>query len=256
MSTRPGDLAELNFERYLKERGYAFEHEPDWGTPRRPDYRITTDQGILAGEVKSFETCGILDGLGGGQFRQRPVTKALEPIRKQIKDAAGQLKVLTHLGIPLVVVLDNPGNRPVSLEPHMVISAMYGDLSYSAALLEDGSMEELTGVLGRNGKLTNDHQYISAVAIIRRRDFAAEWAANWFDENRIRFDLNDAEGMITAYREAVASGVPIGDSVSVEVFETLSETAVPLPRTVFNGPEDVRWVPNAARDGLTPLGGK
>ena len=39
------------------------------------------------------------------------------------------------------------------------------------------------------------------------------------------------------------------------IFETLSPAAVPLPRDVFDGPRDRRWVPNADRTALIPLSG-
>jgi len=108
--------------------------------------------------VKAFNTYGILKDLVPGQLRARSSKEALRPVRHQISAAADQLRDLQHRGLPLVVVLDNPAGRPIPIDsPHMVISAMYGDLEMQAPLLPDGSLGDFRGVAGRNGKLRNDH---------------------------------------------------------------------------------------------------
>ena len=58
--------------------------------------------------------------------------------------------------------------------------------------------------------------------------------------------------MAAAFTEA-SRDAPEGDELYLEVFETLSPTAVPLPHDVFDGPRDRRWVPNADRTALIPL---
>jgi hypothetical protein len=133
----------------------------------------------------------------------------------------------------------------------MVISAMYGDLQLEAPRLPDGSLGEFQSVAGRNGKLTNDHPYVSAVAVVRREDHAAPWVSEWVDTHQAGFG-DDVQALTAALAEA-SQDAPEGDDIFLEVFETISETAVPLPRDIFNGPRDLRWVPNASRTGLTPL---
>ncbi|MFF2572691.1 hypothetical protein [Streptomyces sp. NPDC058084] len=257
---RIGDLAEARVARYLRERGYTFEVEPEFGTGRHPDYLISAGEHTLVAEVKAFETYGMFEGAIPGQVMTRSLDDALVPIRKKIKEAAGQLKGLQGRGWPLVIVLDNPGGRPIPFDsPYMILSAMYGDLTLNAPLGPGGVLGEFRAVAGRNGKLRNDHAYISAVAVVRREDHAALWAAQWFDEHREDFGPGDADddgqgtrAMVAAFAEA-SKDAPEGDDIFLEVFETLSDSAVPLPREVFNGPRDRRWVPNADRTAIVPL---
>ncbi|MFF7189819.1 hypothetical protein ACFZAR_32355 [Streptomyces sp. NPDC008222] len=254
-----GELAEARVARYLRERGYAFEVEPEFGTGRHPDYLITAGEHTIVAEVKAFETYGMFTNAVPGQVMTRSLEDALTPIRSKIKDAAGQLRGLQNRGWPLVVVLDNPGGRPIPFDSHMILSAMYGDLALEASLEPGGTLGEFRAVAGRNGRLRNDHAYVSAVAVVRREDHAALWAARWFDEHREDFGPGDADDggqgvktMIAAFAEA-SKEAPEGDEIFLEVFETLSNSATPLPRNVFNGPRDLRWVPNEDRTALVPL---
>ncbi|MFE7777671.1 nuclease-related domain-containing protein [Streptomyces sp. NPDC057445] len=256
---RAGALAEERVARYLRERDYSFQVEPDFGTGRHPDYLITAGEHTIVAEVKAFETYGMFENAVLGQVMARSLEDALPPIRKQIKKAAGQLRGLRDRGWPLVVVLDNPAGRPIPFDSHMVLSAMYGDLALQAPLEPDGVLGEFRAVAGRNGSLRNDHPYISAVAVVRREDHAALWAADWFEAHRADFGPAGAEesgqatkAMVAAFAEA-SKDAPEGDDIYLEVFETLSATSVPLPRDVFNGPRDRRWIPNAARTALVPL---
>lgn len=249
---RIGDLAEARVARYLRERGYTFEVEPDFDTGRHPDYLITAGEHTLVAEVKAFETYGMFENAIPGQVMSRSLSEALAPIRKQIKKAAGQLKGLRDRGWPLVIVLDNPGGRPIPFDsPHMILSAMYGDLTLQAPALRDGALGDFRGVAGRNGSLRNDHPYVSAIAVVRREDHAAQWAGAWFNEHRAQFG-DDVQALVAAFTEA-SQGAPEGDDLFLEVFETLSTEAVPLPRDVFNGPRDRRWIPSADRTALIPM---
>lgn len=251
-----GDIAEARVARYLRERGYTYEIEPEFGTGRHPDYLITAAEHTIVAEVKSFDTKGLFQDFeaaaqdGIGQVLSRPVGDGLAPLRKTIKKAAGQLKGLQDRGWPLVVVLDNPAGRPIPFTSELIVSAMYGDLAFQVSAPTDGSHADLQAIAGRNGRLTNDHTYISAVAVVRHESHAAQWAARWFDTHRPTFA--DGTEMAAAFAAAGADA-PAGDEIFLEVFETVSTSAVPLPRDVFNGPRDVRWAPNADRTGLVCL---
>ncbi|MBC2904812.1 hypothetical protein [Streptomyces cupreus] len=248
-----GAAAEARVARYLNERGYTFAVEPDLGIDKRPDFLVTAAGHTVVAEVKAFETYGMFTDAVPNQLMARSLKEALRPIRRQIANAAGQLRGLQDRGWPLVVVLDNPAGRPIPIDsPHMVISAMYGDFRMEAPVLADGSLSDFQAVAGRNGKLTNDHPYISAVAVVRREDHAAAWAAQWFDTHQADFG-DDVTALSASFAEASATDAPLGDEVFLEIFETISPTAVPLPRDIFNGPRDLRWVPNAERTGLVPL---
>jgi len=251
-SPRIGEVAEARVARYLLERGYTFEVEPEFGTGRHPDYLITAGEHTVVAEVKAFETYGMFENAVPGQVMSRSLAEALAPIRKQIKKAAGQLKGLKDRGWPLVIMLDNPGGRPIPFDsPHMILSAMYGDLTLQVPVLVDGALGDFRGVAGRNGSLRTDHPYVSAIAVVRREDHAAQWAGAWFDENRAQFG-DDTRALVAGFAEA-SKDAPEGDELYLEVFETLSPRAVPLPRDVFDGPRDRRWIPNADRTALIPL---
>ncbi|MFF0250792.1 hypothetical protein [Streptosporangium sandarakinum] len=105
---------------------------------------------------------------------------------------------------------------------------------------------------GHNGKLTSDHHYISAVALLRERPHSAAWATAWFDENRPRFGR--IQDMIAAYLQvAETDSVPQGSEVFLTVIETIGEEAVRLPRDLFNGPLDLRYGSAPDGTGLTLL---
>lgn len=250
MTSKVGDLAEARVKRYLSERGYTVTYEPDLGIASRPDFLITAGAHTVVAEVKAFETYGILQNAVPGQVEARSLTEALKPVRRQISAAAGQLRDLKGRGWPLIAVLSNPGARPIPFTPYMVMSAMYGDLEMQAPMLQDGSLGDFRSIAGRNGKLTNDHPYLSAVVVVRREDHSARWAAEWIDAHHREFDTTEAE---TAALAEAHQDAPKGDDIFVEVYETVSETAVPLPRDIFNGPRDTRWVPSPDRTALVPL---
>jgi hypothetical protein len=50
-----------------------------------------------------------------------------------------------------------------------------------------------------------------------------------------------------------AGDVPSGEYFYVEVVETISRDAVPLPREIFDGSDDRRWIVNAAESRYESL---
>lgn len=211
MATQQKNGGELLFERYLAQWGYGdYEHQPDWlNPPKRPDYLIHMASGEVCVEVKSFESWGLFENLQDGLFAMQSITKTLKPVRDRIAKAAGQLKGIT--GRPLVVVLDNPGNR-MPLSPPNVIFAMYGDPEYvfPADRAQPGFWHA-----SRNGELhlVNDrgiehgsHAHLSAIAVLREQSADASHPA-----------------------------------VTMDVFETVSDQCVALPATVFAHQGDTRW---------------
>ncbi len=211
MAARPKNGGELLFERYLAQRGYGdYEHQPDWlNPPKKPDYLIRTASSEVAAEVKSFETWGLFERLEDGLIATQTFTKTLKPVRDRISKAAGQLKGIT--GRPLVVVLDNPGNR-MPLSPPNVIFAMYGDPEFVFPLdraqpgfWQVGLNGELR-LVNERGVAHGSHGHLSAVAVLREQPAGA--------------------------------GHP---AVTLDVFETMSDQCVPLPATVFAHQGDTRW---------------
>jgi hypothetical protein len=158
-------VADTWFERCLRERGHdPGEHEPDLsgaGISKAPDYLPTNAAGDQAGfEVKAFRRNSKL----GRQFTtQRSGVfdgkRLTAPSRNQLGEAAAQLKGLAGK-MPVVAVVANPEGAPVDMTVGGVIEAMYGPAR---------SLGPAQAGLGRDGKFTASHQYVSAVVILRCR---------------------------------------------------------------------------------------
>ena len=99
----------------------------------------------------------------------------------------GQLKGIT--GRPLVVVLDNPGNR-MPLSPPNVIFAMYGDpeFVFSADRAQPGfwhaSRNGELHVLNERGIEHGSHAHLSAIAVVREQPAGAGRPGR--DDGRLR----------------------------------------------------------------------
>ncbi len=244
------DAGEGLMARWLNERGYPFEFEPDWGVPTCPDFRVRHGSNIVAIEVKTIEGQGLFTNVRVGDHGFRPMDKALKPLREKIHAAARQLKPLASSGISLVILLANPHNRPVPFSAELLISAMYGDPAYQFASTGGTGSTGSTGstdrmLLDRNGKLTNDHPYISAVALIREKSNAAADIETWYAKNR--HDFSSTKKMIAeARRLGLLTG---GTTVAVDLIDTVTDTPR-VPPMFLNGPDDRRWAPTADGSGI------
>ena len=146
-----------------------------------------------------------------------------KPVRGAVRQAANQLRPLKGHGLPLVVVLANPNGYHVDLSGEQVIHALYGDdtIVFTVWTGEGPPPPDLPDlpdyrrVVGRNGQIRVSGQYISAVAMLHRR------SSDFFD---VRDEADVPE-----------------DECWVEVIPAVSEEAVPLPESFFNGPNDRRW---------------
>lgn len=116
----------------------------------------------------------------------------------------------------------------------------------TGAAVDDGHLE-----LGRDGKLTNDHAYLSAVVLLRRRELALDARDEILAELRKGYDgeATTAEERqnraVAAIEELERHDLPDGHYFCVEVIETLSQESAPLPETWFSGERDRRWRCNA-----------
>ena len=115
--------------------------------------------------------------------------------------------------MPLVVVITNPHGATVITGDREVIWAMYGDPVVRMTISKEtgAAVGDAVFTVDRNGKLRGDHQYISAVAFVR---------------THIRLTDVPAEVAATDTYQ------------TVDVFKTLSPSAVPLPDVFFDGPHD------------------
>jgi hypothetical protein len=226
----PKTEADEWFEIYLLDHGYTpGEHEPDLGNVgigSKPDFLPTNASGErIVCEVKAFEPNRLTRRLRLGGFFTTSGEELWTPVRNQVREAARTLKPVQPLGLPLVVVITN--THP----------AVFVDLSV-----------ETVGhtLLGRGGKLRRDHRYISAIALLRREAHAyveqrkltarvRETTPGWDELSRTE--------QISRYLEAVQGrSFSEGATYWLDVIETRSPTATPLPDDWFAGPRDSRWL--------------
>ncbi|MGH3589631.1 MAG: hypothetical protein ACRDQV_14175 [Pseudonocardiaceae bacterium] len=230
------DPAELLFERYLAEHGYeVLSYEVDLGTRKRPDYLIRVGGHEVVVEVESFNTQLRQPGPGG--FVALPDLKV---VRRKITAGAEQLKGIGKY--PLVVLLVNPQRLPLPLASDQMIAAMYGN---QVVTFTDDGLQWRTGRNGRlrvdepDGSVRGNHPYLSAVAVLRCSYAEDAWATAWLRQRGTEY-TNAVAAYAQALTRAERAGLH-GEAVSLDVFETVSEAAVALPRVVFDGPTDTRW---------------
>ncbi len=272
--------SERQFATYLNLYGYQWEHEPDLGPAKRADFLVTRGGDQMLCEVKAFvhgdlfstPLAPLVDGAGtddveeddegsdddedseddedsddeeevGGSgsgrglprlvYRRDP-TQMVKPIRGQLREAAKKYREFAGLGLPLVDILVNDCHLHIPMHDQAIVSAMYGDASVRLSL-DSG---EATVVLGRNGALTNHGQYISGVGVLRVTELSELWLQEWKLDNADKF-ATAAE--LIADLQAKENLVPRGVRLSIDLFETASDTAVPIPRTEFTGEFDERY---------------
>jgi hypothetical protein len=235
LSKIKGNIGEVLFGQYLAHWGYGdYEHHPErLNPPKKPDYLIRTEFGEVVVEVKSFDTWGLLEKLKDEPFAMESLQETLGPIRDAIREATKQLKGIE--GRPLVIVLVSPDNR-IPVSPYYLISAMYGELELPVPLDQPRSEQWRTGRNGRlyipddRGVKRGFHPYISAVAVIREK-------------------LSHPSPSAALSHSEVTTEIQAPNSaVTLDVFETISDRCVPLPRTLFAHEGDRRW--SALGDGF------
>jgi hypothetical protein len=246
--------AEHWFERYLRAHDYEYEYEPTFEPeiPTRPDFKIARAGIEAICEVKGFEEMPPVERRVSGlnQPTMLSAKEVLGPMRGAVREAARNLKRLAGSPWPLVVVLANPERFKVFLSMDRLVEAMFGDLGVAGAFnAETGTVEKMEFEYGRDGRLRNDHPYISAVAILNELELAAEYKGQWFEEwkksrpEKRSYDEIGAEVLAAeaAWQASEASKhVPDGNAYWVEVLTTGSPDAVPLPENVFECPRDSR----------------
>jgi hypothetical protein len=228
------------FELYMKTYSYdALYHHPDLGTPKRPDYLVGKGHQRVVVEVESFNTAPLSAGHSRSGFvDMRP---KLSAVRNKISAGAAQLKGISNY--PLVVVLVNPINSNVPLEGGMFLGALFGDPLYE--FTEDGGQFRS----GRNGRLEvaeldgsvhGNHPYLSAVAVLRFIYTMEAWAEA-MGKTKAAGYLEPLSGVREMNRIVSLLGDDAVEGICLDVYETVSESAVPLPRDFFAEPNDTRW---------------
>lgn len=248
----PKTTGDLLFERYLRDHGYEpGPHEPhlsNHGIATRPDFIPRRGDGAQAAcEVEQFRpgASKVERRLAGQRTATASAPEVYRPVRQRVGSAARQLKPLVDLELPLVVVLANPDGAMVDLSVAAVTAALYGNPTFTIPIdpVAGGAVGERRLEFGRDGKLTNDHPYLSAVALLRLRerstDRIAEIAAQMRDQPRT-FD-EAASATLELLRRVENEELPGGDYVFVDVIETMSASAAALDDDWFRGDQDSRW---------------
>jgi hypothetical protein len=245
--------SEAWFDEYVRGHGHdPGDPEPDLGIEKNPDRLISWKGHEVVCEIKQFESHPFVQIVG--KVGTLSLKQVLSPVRRKIGKAAEQLKPLAESGRPLVVVLANPKGMPVPFSSEEIIWALYGDpiIQLRINTITGAAAGPATHTVGRNSRLLRHHQYLSAVVALRRGSHQQDWHnACWermkaeqsdFDPTNIDTIIKLAEAVEAAETAALANGeIEEGDYLFTEVFTATSETAVPLPRDVFDGPRDTRW---------------
>jgi len=237
VTTNPGETL---FKRYVDEHNYdVLENERDFGTGKKPDFLLRRADETVVVEVKSFTSQPTVLPPRPGGFA---AWSSLEIVRNTIKKAAGQLKGI-H-GHPLVIVLTNPLNSVVSLAPCDIYQAMYGDIQFT--FNDDRRYQWRTGRNGRlhvsepDGSVRGHHEHVSAVIVARSMAVIDARATAWLNQQGTKYS-NTMVAYTDALQHAESEGISSETTIQLDVFETVSDAAYPLPRTIFNGPYDTRW---------------
>uniref|UniRef100_A0AAU1IAV1 Uncharacterized protein n=1 Tax=Streptomyces sp. NBC_00180 TaxID=2903632 RepID=A0AAU1IAV1_9ACTN len=222
------------FVRFLRERGYAFSSEPGLATASGPGCLISAAGHTVACAVmtveQTFNLYAFLDGF---------------------EETADRLGSLRNQGLPLVVVVESdpdslffptPGDR-------LLDTLLHGDVPRE--LYDDPPQSSWSprGDERPERRLVDAHPHISAVAVVVHNSHAHQWLRDRFEARPESFD-STREGMDAMVAEILEA--PQGGSLSLHIFETLGGTALLLPREVFDGPMDRRWIPNTDRTRLLP----
>jgi hypothetical protein len=248
--------AERWFERYLRDHGYEYRYEPDLGVATRPDFLIRRDGAEVVCEVKGFEQTPALERRLAGTNQAVMVgdDEVYGPMRSAVREAARQLKPLAGSERPLVVVLANPLGFLVHLDMERLVEAMFGNPGYAGRFnAEEGRVEDFQFQYGRDGRLRNDHPYVSGVAILHEREVLREYYDEWregWKENRpqlVNPSMDEVIDEFVAESEAwevseEAANAPEGNVYWIDLMTTGSPEAVPVPDNVFDGPRDRRTV--------------
>lgn len=135
------------------------------------------------------------------------------------------------------------------------MNALFGDPRYVMEIDREtgGAVGEDRHLLGRDGVLTNNRQYVSAVAVLTGETLASVERRELFAELREatpgftelpRAERADRYGAALEGRTFLP-----GFRHSLDVIEAISKTATPLPEHWFSGPRDSRWRWAELKDG-------
>jgi hypothetical protein len=239
------------FEQYCFAHGIeVVAHEPDLGVPTHPDFLVSRDGVEVVCEVKEFTSTPFNKRLRESSgFFSMSEAQILRPVRNQVRAASKNLKPLAGMQWPLVVVLANPRGLHLELDANRLIHALFGDLIVTFRVGPDGkAVTEPQWAAGRNGRLRDNHPYISAVAGLHKGDLEWDWWQEWHERRRPTSARLDADIVALAQERTAAAekaareeDIPTGTYYRLDVILNPSEQATPLPPAFFFGERDTVW---------------
>lgn len=166
--------------------------------------------------------------------------------------------------MPLLVVLANPRNAGVMLDPHHVQAAMWGNPGFVIPIdtttggptqgqesywrLEDyGAFASPVMEDDKVASWENRHPHVTAVVVVHERLHSMDWREDVMRrhpaaDNSFEAAIDAALNAFKAIDAAVArSEEPEGAYQWVTVYEVNGHDAVPLPADWFDGPRDERY---------------
>jgi hypothetical protein len=265
--------AEQRFAAYLGSHGYTWSFEPDYQAEfmleapltTKPDFILTREGERAVGEVRQFETTRIRDRLAkSGGYVAWSDQEVYGPLRSGIWEKAEQLRPLTGVGVPLVVVLANPLNADVMLDEQHLQAAMWGNPAFVIPIdtstggpaqghpsyyqLEDyGVFASPVMEGGKVASWQNRHPHVSAVVVVHERQHSMDWREeimHRYPAADQSFDaaLEAATRGLKEIEAAIARGdEPEGAYQWVSVYEVNGDEAVPVPADWFDGMRDERY---------------
>ena len=236
--------SELLFEELLKERGFEFiKGEVYFKKGEKcPDYYVKTKYGNIICEVKE---CGeselhkMFQKVKVGALSSKSISG---PIREKIKKASKQLKPYVKNKIPMIVILSNPYGYFADLDNEEILSAMYGEIGISIPLTDDKEKEpEL--FFGRDGILTNQKEYISAVCVLeylpiksKKLDEIGKRIKEKYKDEEMSFDLVSkmAKELLGEVEPLQKKGlIRKRQALRLRVFHNIRAN-IKLPKEIFN----------------------
>jgi hypothetical protein len=245
---------DLMFEAYFAEQGYGdVDHEPDLGVGKRPDYVIERHGQRCVVEVKEFAPG--TSPFPNQSYGSMDSKTLLKPIRSQLREAARKFKAIENLGMPLTVMLTNPNGALLDLSIPNIVYAMYGDPAFTSPVSSEtgGATEPGRFIADRNGRYRADHQYVSGVGLLGRRERRADYIHDLFAQHD---QLSATEGFRLVEEAAQRGEIPDGHYHVVTLVKSVSETAVPVPEQFFDGPDDRVFAPDDEKAAYVQVRGR
>ncbi len=241
------------FEEYLDQNDaiFGYEYEPNLEGRREPDYLVKSKYGEVICEVKGIGETEFAKTLKTHRIAFFDEKSELNPIRNKIHDSADQFREYQELQLPCVAIISNPKKISVELESEEVLQSMFGNKESIFKIDKSGNEPPQFKYYsyGRDGKLTNHHRYISAVAILDVYMMANEIWQIIFDEEKKKTEpLKDAWEkaieLLNRYTQEIRQnkGIDVNKKeFRLRVYHNYL-TTIPLTPNIFSCQNDECWI--------------